>query len=187
MADKLTLNEEESPIGRITGIIFQFAAVAALALFISTFCFFAVSHDSKSMEPGIPAESTVFVSKISYTFAGPKRFDVVAFRRAGAASDSGALVRRVVGLPGETVKIEKGVIYIDGKALEVSGYFSEITSDGIAQEGIKLKDNEYFVLGDTPANSEDSRSSTVGAVKRADIIGKAWLQAISFTDFRMVK
>ena len=115
-----------------------------------------------------------------------ERFDVVTFTRSEDNSDS-LLTRRVIGLPNETVRIEKGVVYIDGKILEISDYFSDITSDGIAREGIRLKENEYFVLGDMPANSEDSRSSTIGVVRVSKIIGKAWLNAKSLTELSIIR
>ncbi len=187
MANRIYLNEEGNTAGRVAGIVAEFALVVALALFVANYGFFAVSHNSKSMEPEIPAESTVFVSRVAYVAEEPKRFDVIAFDRPGTETGTATLVRRVIGLPGELVKIENGLVYINGRLLDISAYFSEITSDGIAREGIRLKEDEYFVLGDTPANSEDSRSSTIGAVRKKDIIGKAWLQAVSVTDFRFIQ
>jgi len=78
-------------------------------------------------------------------------------------------------------------VYINGHKLDVSKYTSEITSDGIAGDGLLLGDNEYFVLGDTPANSEDSRSSTIGAIDRELLIGKAWLTVKSVTELRLIR
>ena len=91
------------------------------------------------------------------------------------------------GIPIQTLRIEKGVVFINGEKLDISAYFSEITSDGIAREGIRLKEDEYFVLGDTPANSEDSRSSTIGVVRFSKIIGKAWLNALSVTELSIIR
>ena len=78
-------------------------------------------------------------------------------------------------MPGETIRLFRGLVFIDGEQLDVSAYLSEITSDGIAENEIRLNQDEYFLMGDMPANSEDSRSSTIGIVTRKQIIGKAWM------------
>ena len=98
-----------------------------------------------------------------------------------------AMGSQVSALFSITIRIDRGRVYIDGRELDVSGFISEITSDGIAGDGIRLAENEYFVLGDTPANSEDSRSSTVGPVLRVQIVGKAWLSAKSITEFQLIR
>ena len=131
------------------------------------------------MEPTIPSGAIVFSNRLAYVFTGPKRFDVVTFSRSEKSQD--ILLRRVIGLPGETVRIYRGTVYINDKELDVSAYCSEITSDGLAESGFTLGENEYFVLGDTPANSEDSRMSTVGAVPFGRIMGRAWMTAKSIT------
>ncbi|MBO7363884.1 MAG: signal peptidase I [Lachnospiraceae bacterium] len=187
MAKKLYVQDDDRAAGRVLTTLVEIALVAVLGLFLAKYVFFSIDTESKSMEPGIRQNSVVFINKLSYIFREPGRFDVVAFTRRGSAQATTILVRRIVGLPGETVRIEKGTVYIDGEPLDVSPWISEITSDGIASEDIHLGPDEYFVLGNTPANSEDSRSSTIGAVTRSRILGKAWLDAISLTEFYRIR
>ena len=88
-------------------------------------------------------------------------------------------IKRVIGLPGETVEIKKGIIYIDGKEFKEDYDTSVIQEAGLAAEKMKLKKQEYFVLGDNRLSSTDSRSAEVGAVKKTEIEGKLSLIHIS--------
>ncbi len=116
----------------------------------------------------------LIVDKISYRFSDPKRFDIIVF--PFQYSDE-FYIKRIIGLPGETVQIdEDGVIYINGEVLQ-EGYGKEvILNPGRAIEPVVLGDDEYFVLGDNRNNSSDSRTDVVGNVKRDDIIGRAWVR-----------
>ena len=187
MKKKMYLVDNRPKFLSVLEFIVQAAVIAVLGLFVARFLFHATKTGSKSMEPTVSPDSVVFTDRCIYKLTEPQRFDVVTFRRRERSSEQDTLVRRVVGLPGETIRIEKGVVYIDGRELQVSSYISEITSDGIARESIRLSEDEYFVLGDTPANSEDSRSSTIGVVQHSQIIGKAWLSARSITEFHLIK
>lgn len=187
MAGRIYLEDDEFKAGKVFATIAEAAVVAVLGLFIAKFLFFSHTTESKSMEPVILPESVVFINRMAYLIDEPQRFDVIGFSRNADVENADTLIRRVIGLPGETIRIEKGVVYIDDLPLDVSQYTSEITSDGIAGDGIRLGDDEYFVLGDTPANSEDSRSSTVGAVKRQQFQGKAWLTFETLTEMRLIR
>ena len=186
MAKKMYLEDRRPVFLVVLEHMVQIALVSAVGLFIARYLFFSCSTESKSMEPTIVPDSVVFTDRLAYIFNDPERFDVVSFRRAGE-EDGNVLIRRIVALPGETVLISRGVVYINGEVLDVSAYISEITSDGIAGEEFRLGEDEYFVLGDTPANSEDSRSSTIGNVRRSLIIGKAFLSSTTITDFSRVR
>ncbi len=186
MAKKLFLEDEKPVFLRVIETLVQVAAVCALGLFIARFLFFSVQTGSRAMEPTVEPGSVVFVDRAAYVFSGPKRFDVVAFSRSDAFPED-VLIRRIVGLPGEEVRIDRGTVYIDGKPLDIGAYASEITSDGIARSGIRLRDNEYFLLGDMPANAEDSRSSTVGAVPARHILGRGWMYATGLTDIHFIR
>ena len=80
----------------------------------------------------------------------------------------------MIGLPGETIQIIDGMIYIDGKTFLEQKSYPSITNPGMAAEPIKLKATEYFVLGDNRNNSEDSRFADVGLVDEDVIEGKVW-------------
>ena len=83
-------------------------------------------------------------------------------------------VKRIVGLPGETVEIKEGRIYIDGEEMKEDIYVSDIDYAGVAGEPLKLGEDEYFVMGDNQAGSDDSRMADIGNVKRNEIYGKVW-------------
>ncbi|MBR6405992.1 MAG: signal peptidase I [Lachnospiraceae bacterium] len=186
MKRKMYLVDNRPKFLSVLELFVQAAVIAVLGLFVARYLFYSTETGSRSMEPTVSPGSVVFTDRCIYRLTEPKRFDVVTFRRRERSMESDTLVRRVVGLPGETILIEKGVVYIDGRELDISPYISEITSDGIANESIRLSEDEYFVLGDMPANSEDSRSSTIGKVHRSQIVGKAWLAAKSITEFHLV-
>ncbi len=184
---KMYLTEERGKAKPVFELLTEIAVVAVLGLFLAHFVFFSVKTESRSMEPTITPDSIVFVNKSGYVFENPARFDVVAFYRVRGDEASDILVRRIIALPGESIRISRGTVYVNGEALDVSGYVSEITSDGIAEKVIRLSENEYFVLGDAPANSEDSRSSTLGCIRRDQLIGRAFLSARSITDFHLIR
>ena len=186
MQKKLSLEDSRPWVLIVFETLVQIAVVSVLGLFLAKYLFFSAVSFSKSMEPTVKPDSVVFINRSAYALKEPERFDVVAFTRTDDRN-ADILVRRIIGLPGDFVKISRGSVYINGELLDVSGHIAEITSDGIAESGVRLSDNEYFVLGDMPANSEDSRSSTIGAVKRERIIGKAWISVSSWTEFRLIR
>ena len=128
-----------------------------------------------SMEPCLYNGQSVLINKISYSFGEPKRGDVIVFLPNGN-ENTHYYIKRVIGLPGETVTISDGRIYLDGYFYEESDSYDTIEDGGIAEKGIKLGEEEYFGLGDNRNNSEDSRSANVGAVKEDTIAGKAWFK-----------
>ncbi len=186
MKQKMYLQDTRPKALAVFETLVQIAVVSALGLFIAKYLFFSSTTESRSMEPTVVPNSVVFTNRTAYLFTKPERFDVVAFSRTGE-EESDILIRRVIGLPGETIQIERGVVYINGAALDLQNYVSEITSDGIARNPIRLGEDEYFVLGDTPANSEDSRSSTIGTVPMKRIRGRVWLNARSITELGIIR
>lgn len=139
-----------------------------------------------SMEYTLSDGDNLIVDKISYRFSDPERFDIIVF--PFQYKEDTYYIKRIIGLPGETVQIdEKGTIYIDGEEL-VESYGREVIKDpGIAAEPIKLGEGEYFVLGDNRNASSDSRDPSVGVIKREDIIGRAWLRIYPFSRFGFIK
>ncbi len=128
-----------------------------------------------SMEPTLSTEDNLIVDKISYRFHDPERFDIVVF--PFRYEENIFYIKRVIGLPGETIRIdEKGNILINGEILEESYGKEVIQSPGRAYEEIVLADDEYFLMGDNRNNSTDSRDPSVGNVRRDEIVGRAWLR-----------
>lgn len=138
-----------------------------------------------SMEPALSEGDSLIVNKLGYRFHDARRFDIVVFSFKYA--EHTYYIKRIIGLPGETVKIdEAGTIYINGEVLEES-YGTEVIQDaGLAAEGITLGKDEYFVLGDNRNKSVDSRDPSVGVVGKSSIIGKVWLRIYPFSKFGFI-
>ncbi len=161
-------------------------AALLISLFIVTFIGQRTVVDGESMEDTLYHNDNLIVDKISYRFHEPERFDVIVFP---AHYDSKTyLVKRVIGLPGETVYIDgEGNIYIDDELLEEDYGKEVMLSGGIAQASITLGEDEYFVLGDNRNHSLDSRDHMVGNIQREDIIGKAWVRIYPLDKICVVK
>lgn len=140
--------------------------------FITTNVFVKTAVAGVSMEPTLMEGQVVIVNKIEYYLKSPKRNDVIVYKQSNR-EHSYYEIKRVIGLPGETVKIKNGMIYINDEVLKEKIKTETIENAGLAEEGIKLDDNEYFVLGDNRNDSEDSRFASVGNVLRNEILGKA--------------
>ena len=127
-----------------------------------------------SMETTLSDRDQLIVDKLSYHFRDPKRYDIVVFPYQ--YQENTYYIKRIIGLPGETVQILSGYVYIDGIRLE-EHYGNEVMENpGIAEEPSTLGKDEYFVLGDNRNNSSDSRASDVGVIERKDLIGRAWIR-----------
>lgn len=139
-----------------------------------------------SMETTLSDSDNLIVDKISYRFRDPKRFDIVVFPFQYA--DDTYYIKRIIGLPGETVYIdEEGTIYINEEALE-ENYGKEVIQDaGRAYEPVTLGEDEYFVMGDNRNNSSDSRDPVVGNISRSNIIGRAWIRIWPLNKFGILK
>lgn len=139
-----------------------------------------------SMEPTLSSEDNLIVDKISYRFHDPERFDIVVF--PFRYKDNVFYIKRVIGLPGETVRIdEEGNILINGEILEEDYGKEVIVNPGRAYEEVTLAENEYFLMGDNRNNSTDSRDPSVGNVTRGEIIGRAWLRIWPLNKFGFIK
>ena len=126
-----------------------------------------------SMEPVLSNGQGVLLDRLSYQFLSPKRGDVIAFYPNGNKK-SHLYIKRVIGLPGETILIKDYYVYINDSRyfMDKSDYTYE---GGVASNPVTLGENEYFVLGDNRDNSEDSRSANIGNIAKDMIVGRAWL------------
>lgn len=140
----------------------------------------------ESMEPTLQDGDNLIVDKITYRLQDPKRFDIIVF--PFRYKENTYYIKRIIGLPGETVQITNdGKIYINQEELK-EGYGKEVMQDpGNAYTPITLGKDEYFVLGDNRNNSSDSRSSSVGVIHRSEIIGRAWVRIWPFSNFGVLK
>ena len=177
MKEDGTINEAVQVIREglpyVCGWIIKIGVVLLFAFAYVWFFGQKVSMVGDSMKPVLSNGDMVLVNRIVYNAMTPGRGDVVVFKPKGN-KNSHYYIKRVIGLPGETVEVIENSIFIDGERLEEEYETSDISDLGIAADGVELGENEYFVLGDDRENSEDSRSADVGNVRRKDIYGKAW-------------
>lgn len=173
---------EKETTKSIIGWIFYFAAIIAISFFIVTFVGQRTVVDGDSMNDTLHNKDNLLVDKLSYRFHDIERFDIVVFRY----NEKKFYIKRVIGLPGETVQIVGDDIYINGEILDESYGKEEMLSSGRASEPILLGEDEYFVLGDNRNNSSDSRDPSVGDVSRSRIVGKAFFRMTPLSDFGLL-
>ena len=166
---------EDSKLRKVLIWVFEIVVTLIFAVLTSMMLFQSVTMQESSMEPTLAVGSQYFVNKLAYKTSSPKRGDIIVFRTNG--SDDAALhVRRVIGLPGETIQIVNGRILINGEAYKEGKDFPSINNPGMAANAITLEAGEYFVLGDNRNNSEDSRYADIGKVNKKYITGKLRFQ-----------
>ncbi len=150
---------------------------AVLAIFIRTFIFGPYKIPTGSMKPTFMEEDKIFVDKLSYRFHGPERGDIIVFKYPLDRKKD--FVKRLAGLPGETVEIRDGVLIVNGKPMteppfSLNTYYNvEDWKYGKSGEVIRVPDGHFFALGDNSAHSADSRQW--GFVPKKDLVGKAFM------------
>ena len=159
----------------ISTILYILAVLLGTYLLI-TFVGQRTSVSGSSMEPTLSNNDQLILDKISYRFSEPKRFDIIVF--PFQYKENTYYVKRVIGLPGETVQIKGGFIFINGEVLSVEDGLEQVSLAGRADTPIQLEEDEYFLLGDNRDSSEDSRFSNIGNVKREQIYGKVWFRIL---------
>ena len=142
--------------------------------------------DGTSMMNTLKDGDNLLVEKVTYRFSEPKRFDVIVFYPHGRESND-YYIKRVIGLPGETIQIKGNTIYINGKVIKENYGKDPMTESGIAEEPLKLAKDEFFVLGDNREISDDSRYPDVGPVKKKNIAGRAILRISPLSEFGTFK
>lgn len=168
-----------------------------LAVLLKTFLLQAFWIPSESMVPTLEVNDRVLVNKLTYVFRDPQRGDIVVFSDPASSTDEGALevlwesltsgfgvtppgeedfIKRIMGLPGETVEVNGGVLYIDGEPVPEEqstggGYLGGATED---YGPFTVPEGEYFVMGDNRPFSADSRS-LLGTIPDDHIVGRAFV------------
>ena len=166
--------------------VFEIVVTLVLAAMIGIMLFQTVTMQESSMEPTIAVGDRFFINRVVYKFSSPKRGDLIVFR-TNASDDAALHIRRVIGLPGETIQISGGRILIDGEAYKEGKDFPMISNPGLASSSITLESGEYFVLGDNRNNSEDSRYADIGMVRKRYIVGKIWFTCSPFEKLGFTK
>lgn len=129
----------------------------------------SVVHGS-SMEPNFEEGQRLVISRINYMIGDPQRGDIVVFNSPASDPDEPSLIKRIIGLPGETVEIRDTLVYVDGVLLEEPYIKEECRPSSCPDRIWELGDNEYFVMGDNRNVSNDSRR--FNAVTHDRIIGE---------------
>lgn len=166
-----------------------FFQIALVCLFAFVFVWYfgqRVSTIGDSMKPILENGDITLINRIVYSASSPKRGDIIAFKPNGN-ENSHYYIKRIIGLPGETIEINDGEVYVDGKKLEEDYKTTQIEDVGIIDEAVTLGGDEYFVLGDDRQNSEDSRTADIGMVKRSEIEGEVWFVLAPRKHFGFVK
>lgn len=168
--------EEKKPgiVREVLGFLIYVAAVVGITFLIITFVGQRTYVSGSSMENTLHHGDNLIVDKITYRFADPRRYDIIVF--PFRYEENVYYIKRIIGLPGETIQIEDGTIYVNGEVLYESYGREVMKSAGLAADPVTLGEDEYFVLGDNRNDSTDSRDPNVGVIHRDEIIGRAWMR-----------
>ncbi len=179
-ARKRALMEEENAqkefnvVREILGWILYIAIILGVTYLIITYVGQRTKVSGDSMEATLHTGDNLIVDKLSYHFREPERYEIIVFPYRYERDTY--YIKRIVGMPGETIQIKEGYLYVNGERSDEQYGLERMTSAGIAAEEIHLGEDEYFVLGDNRNNSSDSRDPGVGVLKRDEIIGRAWVR-----------
>ena len=177
---------KKSVLGETLSFILYIAIVFLATYLVIHYVGQRTQVSGSSMEYTLSDGDNLIVDKISYRFHDPQRFDIIVFPFKQEGNTY--YIKRVIGLPGETVQIgADGTIYINEEPLDESYGREVILNPGQAEKPITLGFGEYFVLGDNRNASSDSRDPSVGVIKREDIIGRAWLRLYPFDKIGFIK
>ena len=145
-------------------------AAIVLGYALTTFCFCTVYMSGPSMEKTLSHGDELIMSKLAYLVGNVERYDIVAIQKLGSTEYYD--IKRVIGLPGDTVSVVGGVLIVNGKQVdtELPSYY--VDSLGRLSKPVELGKDEYFVLGDNPDYSVDSRFVNFGNILKSEIKGK---------------
>ncbi len=176
-------SEDNNKLRHVVNWVVDIVVVIAFAWFLVYAYGTQIVVAGHSMIPLLASDDVVLMDRLVYDFGRPGRFDVVVFQR----EDQKMNVKRVIGLPGETVQIKNDEIYIDGEKLKEPAGIGRVSLAGLAEKPIKLGEDEYFLLGDNRDSSEDSRFSNIGNVSGSQIQGKVWLRMLPFVKMELIR
>lgn len=178
--------KERSIFRELGGWLLYILIIIGLTYLIITFVGQRTRVSGSSMETTLSNGDNLIVDKLTYHFKEPKRYDIIVFPYKYEANTY--YIKRIIGLPGETVQVIDGYTYINGEQLVGDIYGAEVMeAAGIAAEPITLGEDEYFVLGDNRNHSSDSRDPSVGILKRKDLMGRAWIRIYPFDKMGVIK
>ncbi len=157
--------------------------IVAIAMFFLIYLGEETKIVGSSMASSLNDGQVVLIDRMKYKLSSPDRFDVIVYK--SNTIEGQYVIKRIIGLPGEKIKIEDSTIYIDGEELE-DKYFDGTFENGYISDEIEIGSDEYFVMGDNRNLSEDSRFEYIGNINKSNIVGKAWLIASPFNEIDFV-
>ncbi len=173
---------EESAIQNLVNWIVDTIVVIAFACYLVYSVGSRVEVSGSSMNPVLYSGDVVLINRIAYDLGTPARYDIAVFEKENSSYN----MKRIIGLPGETVQIKDNLVYINGKPLNADDKLGQATIAGIAEYPIELGEDEYFLLGDNRESSEDSRFSGIGMIKREQLTGKVWFKFQPIEEFGLI-
>ena len=184
--------EENTPEGtgkrigkEILSFVLYFVIVIAAMLLIIHYVGQRTEVSGSSMENTLSDGDNLIVDKLTYRFSDPKRFDIIVFPYK--YEENTYFIKRIIGLPGETIQVTDGKIYINGQVLNESYGREVLKSGGIAETPITLGEDEYFVMGDNRNDSMDSRDPSVGVLHKSELVGRAWVRIWPLSKFGILR
>ena len=174
---------EESTIQTLVNWVVDFVVVIAFACYLVYSVGSRVEVSGSSMNPVLNSGDVVLINRIVYDLGMPSRYDIAVFEKENSSLN----MKRIIGLPGETVQIKDNLVYINGKLLDADDALGQATIAGIAEFPIDLGEDEYFLLGDNRESSEDSRFSGIGTIKREQLTGKVWFKFQPIEEFGLIQ
>lgn len=160
--------------------------VMILGYSLVTFGGQTVTMIGQSMEPVLSNQDVVIINKSAYNFKEPQRYDIIAFKLKDETEEY-FNIKRIIGMPGETIQIKNGRVFIDGSALTDLPFEDLIITEGLATDEITLDEGEFFVMGDNCNNSEDSRFVNIGNISEKEISGKVIFKLLPRTEMGSVE
>ncbi|MFV0515906.1 MAG: signal peptidase I [Aminipila sp.] len=168
------------------GLIKEILIAVVIAFVIMQFIKPTIVKEA-SMQPTMYENNYILLNKQAYNFGEPKRGDIIVFH-TGLKLENGKekmLIKRVIGLPGETITIDNGNVFINGEQLQ-EDYIKDGYTDGFV-DNLLIPEGEMFVMGDNRLVSIDSRVEEVGCVKIDDVLGKAFVRLYPFNSITVFK
>ncbi len=168
--------KEPSMLKELLGWVLYILIIIGATYLIVTYVGQRTRVSGDSMESALHNGDNLIVDKISYRFRDPERYEIIVFPYK--YQENTYYIKRIIGLPGETIQVKEGEVYVNGELLgEHYGIEKiEVGKEGIAEEPITLGEEEYFVMGDNRNHSSDSRDPSVGILTKDDLIGRAWVR-----------
>ena len=173
---------DESVIQNLVHWIVDIIVVIAFVCYLIYSFGTRVQVSGSSMNPVLNSGDVVLMNRFVYDLGNPSRYDIAVFQKENSSYN----LKRIIGLPGETVQIKDNLVYIDGIPLTTDDPLGHATIAGVAEYPIELGDDEYFLLGDNRESSEDSRFSGIGMIKREQLTGKVWFKFQPIEEFGLI-